>query len=156
MSITIDGTSGITQLKGAGTTTNDNAAAGQVGEYILGTRPRASALALTSEVAANISSILLTSGDWDIHGSVGYFPAASTTQSHLVAGISIVSATLGGEETYAALAVNIAAGLNDNTLVTPIVRVSLATTTTIYLIGRSTFAVSTCAGWGNISARRVR
>jgi len=61
-----------------GTTTNDNAAAGQVGEYVSSTITGGASVALTPGVATNITSISLTAGDWDV-SIMGYFTGTPTT-----------------------------------------------------------------------------
>lgn len=149
----------VTQEAGIrGTTTNDNAAAGFVGEYVSSSVASGSAVAITTGSAANVTSISLTAGDWDVEGVVNFLPAGTTTQTDIVGGISQTSATLptppasGG---YSRLQVSIPAGA-ENALPVGRTRISLAGTTTIYLVARSTFAVSTNAAYGFIAARRVR
>jgi hypothetical protein len=44
----------------------------------------------------------------------------------------------------------------DPAFTTPVVRLSLAATTTVYLVSRATFTVSTLKAYGTIRARRVR
>ena len=61
-----------------GTGTNDSAAAGYVGEVIESNVPIGSAISISAGVAANITSITLTAGDWDIWGGVTLLPAGST------------------------------------------------------------------------------
>jgi hypothetical protein len=56
----------------AGTTTNDNAAAGQVGEFLSAILLQASAVALTTGVDAVVAQLTLTAGDWDVWGSVTF------------------------------------------------------------------------------------
>jgi len=56
----------------AGTTTNDNAAAGQVGEFRSAILLQASAVALATGVDAVVVQLALTAGDWDVWGSVSF------------------------------------------------------------------------------------
>ena len=139
-----------------GTATNDNATAGNVGEFV-----SASALtvALTSATATNITSITLTAGDWDVSGLFQTNPAGSTTTSLIASGVSSTSATF---QTIGAGFANVetansakAAGVSE-TVIAPRTRFSLSATTTVYLVANVTFAVSTLTGSGFISARRVR
>src|SRR4051794_35869170 len=58
-----------------GTATNDNGAAGEVGEFLSNS---AGAVALTTATAANVGQISLTAGDWDVYCS-GVFAGAGTT-----------------------------------------------------------------------------
>lgn len=135
-----------------GTTTNNNANAGSVGEYQTATTTNTS---LTNGVGANLTSISLTAGDWDVQCSAYYHPAGSTTITGLAASVSTVSANLGafGATTYLQLTFNTGSG---NYLSSPVWRVSLASTTTVYCTGVAAFATSTMQGDGFIRARRVR
>ena len=141
-----------------GTATNDNAAAGEVGEYISSTVLVGSAVSLTAGTAANITSISLTAGDWDICGNVAFQPAGSTTQSANIAWISTTSATLPtipNSGAYAQFSVSVAAGLTV-VLNAGCMRQSLSATTTVFLSGLANFAVSTETAYGFIGARRSR
>jgi hypothetical protein len=133
-----------------GTTTNDNASGGSVGEYVSNSATGAS---LTSTVSANVTSISLTAGDWDVWGSVTYVP--SSTMSSITTSISTTSATLnpntGDSPT---MAVAFSSGAAQSYQPTPI-RVSISSTTTVYLVANATFA-STATANGVIKARRRR
>jgi hypothetical protein len=146
------GSSGI-----AGTTTNDNAAAGNVGEYIESIVSFASAVSLVTNTAKTVTSIALSAGDWDIFGIGGFSPAASTSISQLTSGSSDVTNAFNRSDGYYGL--NMAAfvpGAVEMLFVIPTRRYSLAVPVTIYLVHRAIFTVSTCSGYGRISARRMR
>ena len=151
--ITPSSTAGI-----VGTTTNDNANAGSVGEVISSSVASGSSVSLTSGAGSNITSISLTAGDWDVWGTVITNPAGSTTQSNFVGAISTTSATVptapNGGATVA-LPFSAPAGQG---VASPVgrTRLSLSSTTTVYLVVISTFAVSTNGGYGFIGARRAR
>lgn len=137
-----------------GTNTNDNAAAGSVGEYLTGS---ASATSLTSNVEANVAQVSLSAGDYDVSGTVRFIPAATTTVQALVAGVNTTSATFPPANTGGLL--NLQATLTSGALQvvsTPERRISIASTTTAYLVARATFGVSTMTADGFIRARRVR
>jgi hypothetical protein len=152
-SLSFSSTSGI-----IGTTTNDAAAAGSVGQYIDATQ--GDSTSITSAVETNITSISLTAGDWDVWGQVNFYPAASTTVTYIAASISQTSATVDGTVgnlvllSYGGQVVQTYANHTD-CLVGPI-RISLSGTTTIYLVGSTIFATSTMQTQGTIRARRVR
>lgn len=140
-----------------GTTTNNNANAGSVGEFISSTVASGSAVSLGSGTPTNITSISLTAGDWDVWGETITLPAGSTTTSNTQGWVNTVSASapstgLGAyfQYSYAGAAGGVIAGQ------TGILRVSLASTTTVYLSTQVTFAVSTCGAYGYIAARRIR
>ena len=146
----------ITSLKG--TTTNDSAAAGKIGEIIESTVLVGSAVSLTTATAADVTSISLTAGDWDVWGNVGLSLNAATTHTRFDAWISATSATFptppnGGAISgiRATMETGIAQFLSTGTT-----RVSIALTTTYYLSARCSFAVNTLAAYGYIGARRVR
>jgi hypothetical protein len=132
-----------------GTTTNDNAAAGKVGEFISSVIALASGLSLSSGVSADLTSISLTAGDWDIWGNVGFSPTGTTTNN--AAWTSTVSATPPDLSLYN----NDASTVSGSAYCVPGQRLSLSGTTTVYLSVFATFGVS-CKACGGIYARRVR
>ena len=143
-----------------GTTTNNNAQAGSVGEYIESVIPVASEVSLTSNVVVDVTSISLTAGDWDVWGLVYCDTGATTTLTNVFGWVSSTSATipsldLGTRGTWFTVG---SAGIPTATpsLLTPTVRFSLSGTTTVYLSCRSAFSVSTNAAFGAIRARRRR
>lgn len=151
------------QLTGGGTATNNSAAAGVIGEETKSTIASASAVALTTGVAANVTSISLTAGDWDVSGVVHLTGAASTTIGGASGGISATTATLpvyslGGADRSDCPAFGAGTPFNGGgiDLVLSATRVSLAVTTTYYLVSSATFGVSTCSAFGTIRARRMR
>lgn len=150
-SITFSSTSGI-----IGTTTNNDAAALSVGEETKSTIVQGSAVALTSATTANITSIALTAGDWDVYGHLVANPAASTTTSKIAVGIGSTTASMPALDTAGSILYTSALASNQLTLDIGPVRFSLASPTTIFLIANITFAVSTLGGYGTIRARRVR
>ena len=115
------------------------------------------AVALTTNVTANITSISLTAGDWDVTGVVQYTPAATTSVTQLTQGASSTSATLGAQGTFSKFvtAANVLTAV-DPAWVLPTARFSLTEPTTVYLVANATFTVSTLAAYGMIRARRVR
>ena len=141
------------KLNAAGTATNDNAAAGIIGEY----QPANSAnTALTNNIAANVASLPLTAGDWDVWGGSFFHPAGTTTVSALSCGISTVSAALPG---FTSGLVSLNPGFNTGAqeiILCGLQRLSLASPTTIFMVAAATFAVSTMTADGYINARRAR
>lgn len=137
-----------------GTTTNDNANAGSVGEFP--TPTNLTNVSLTTITPANVSSVSLTAGDWDVQGTVMYTPAGSTTATTFVSGISTTSATLGANGTFSAQVATYTAGGGQPSITSPTVRISIASTTTVYLIADANFSVSTCTASGFLRARRIR
>jgi hypothetical protein len=146
-SVTLSTTTGI-----VGTTTNNNAAAGSVGEYVTSAVP-VGPVALTTAVQTNITTISLTAGDWDVYGTFVAVPAGGAVITTAVVGTSSTSATVGSTGTYTQIADT---NLGVPGIPAPMLRFSLASTTTIYLVGYATFAAGTVGGYGVLYARRVR
>lgn len=143
---------GTTVLKG--TTTNDSAATGNIGEYVEGLFSGVSFPA--SGTIGDAKSISLTAGDWD-------------------ASLNVLIERNGSTFTDAEIGIGFIAGNNDSDLVIgnnrmnfgviaatvvpgsiPAYRISIASTTTVYVKFESAYAVATPKLDGRISARRVR
>lgn len=140
-----------------GSATNDSASAGNVGEFISSTVLVGAGVAPASGTAADVTSVSLTAGDWDVVGSVGENPAAGTVLTQLLGWTSTTSATAptapnsGGEGAWAGnvntLPVLISAGQR---------RASHAGTTTNYLTAFPVWSVAQPGCYGFIGARRRR
>lgn len=139
-----------------GTNTNDSAAAGNVGEYIESVVAQGSAVALTTNTGANITSISLTAGDWNVFGDIGFSPAGGATLTRMLGGVNSVSATTptrpaGGVFDF--LGISTTSGWCSPVGVS---RVSISATTTYYLTALAVFGSGTCGAYGIIAARRAR
>ncbi|MGH7755288.1 MAG: LamG-like jellyroll fold domain-containing protein [Vulcanimicrobiaceae bacterium] len=139
----------------SGTITNDNATAGFVGEVISSVLPVGTPVTLTTATTANVTSIFLTAGDWDVTGVVDYIPAAATT-TNFKQGSSSTSATLGGQDSYTQVPLSTTAFSTTVGLEIPTQRYSLAGPTTVYLVAQATFSAGGVTAYGTIRARRVR
>lgn len=141
-----------------GTATNNNASAGNIGEYISSSIAVGSAVSLTNNVLTNMTSVSLTAGDWDCNANILLNPAGTTTQSFSQWGLNTTSAVLptapGGGSTNINQAVY-AGGLTATQILGP-TRFSLSGTTTVYAVGQVTFATSTNAVYGFLGCRRAR
>lgn len=146
-SVTFSSTTGI-----VGTTTNNNAAAGSVGELISSVIPIASAISLSNGTAANVTTISLTAGDWDISGNV--FFAGTGVFTAIDCWTSLVSAPTVPDASLLTGAASSALG--NSGFVTPFLRVSIATTTTVYLGATANISTGSVTACGGIFARRVR
>lgn len=139
-----------------GVSTNTNATAGNVGEYIF-SNVAGNAVSLSTGVNSNLTSISLTAGDWDVSGVVIYNPAAATSVTLWTQGTSNVSATNGTAGAYTQIYVGaFVPGAIGQAMATSTYRWSLASTTTIYLVASSNFSISTMTAGGYIGARRVQ
>lgn len=145
-------------FKQLGTTTNDSAATGYIGEYIEAKLLAASAESMTTSTSNTLASIAPTAGDWDVSGVIGYIPAATTSVTILSSHISLTDNTTSGADDNGSSQFATAANVMVNAcvLATPIRRISIAATTTVYLVARATFTVSTMTAFGTIRGRRMR
>lgn len=140
-----------------GTGTNNSAASGYVGE-IISTDNIATGTSLTSATPANVVSISLTAGDWDVWGNLIFIPGGATTYSTFAGSITTSSATISNPSISASsfsMSLTFAASQQQWFALSPC-RISIASTTTVYLVAQSTFAVSTLKGAAILTARRAR
>jgi hypothetical protein len=138
-----------------GTTTNDDAQAGSIGEAPIPSN--LTGVSLTSGSASNLSSVSLTAGDYEAAGTCVFTAAASTVPTTIECGIGTTSATMPGVLTgnTSQLQATFSSASN-NAMPTPVQRIKLATTTTLYLVGISVFSTSTMSGAGFLYVRRAR
>ena len=151
--------SGTSTLTGGivGTTTNNNAAVGIVGEYVNSTVNVVSAVALTTATGTNITSISLTAGDWDVWARLGVVNTTAATWTYVYGVISTTSASFSNQDYFVDKPDGVSVALANFQAVVPQQRISLASTTTIYLVCSPGFTGGTgVAGFGAISARRIR
>lgn len=141
-----------------GTSTNDNATAGNIGEVISSSIPAGSAVSLTTGVQANVTSISLTAGDWDIWANVAFLPAASTVTTVWASAVSTTSATIPVGPNGGAFTQYTGFSITGGSYFTPVgmLRISLASTTTVFLVAQANFTVSTETVYGFLGARRAR
>jgi hypothetical protein len=144
-----------------GTNTNDNAAAGYIGEVISSQIQQASEVTLTTGNVSNITNITVTAGDHDVNGEVWFDIAGTTTVTSIIGAINSTSATLPTDATIGQARTRIDMGSFTPGAVflsVPVgpTRVSVASNTTYYLMARSAFGTSTCKAFGWIVARRRR
>jgi len=128
-------------------------ALGNTGEHVSSLIPIGSAVSLTNNVATNVTSVVLTAGEWDVEGNVN-LSASGATVTAMSAGGTSTSSTVptDGSEVYD--------GQQSTTttfktsLAIPRKRISLSATTTIYMVAKVTFSAGTVAAFGAIIARR--
>jgi hypothetical protein len=143
-----------------GTTSNNNAPAGDIGEFIQSSVNAGSGTNLSNNAPADVTSISLTAGDWDVYGNVNFAAGVSTVVTEVIGWINTSSATVpsgsGTPNGGAIAAFPVAASNNAPTFSVGRMRLSLSTTTTVYLSVKASFTVSTLNPGGFIGARRVR
>jgi len=142
-----------------GTATNDDAAAGEVGEYIENVLAAVSATSVTTVTPKTICQITLTAGDWDVSGMVNGLTATTTSVTGYGGSLSTTTNAL---DTSPGKFSQVLSGAfvpgNSATLGIPFpaMRFSVNTNTTVFLVAYMTFTASTMTAYGIIRARRVR
>jgi hypothetical protein len=140
-----------------GTTTNDDAPAGQVGEYLTAQVLSTSGIALTNNVDASIITLSLGPGDWLVFASAGL----SMTNGNGITFKAWINPTGGtaapsidqiGGNMLMPVANNIPLVIQP---VSPI-RIPLAATTVVRFGMTCTIGGGTVTGWGKLIARRMR
>lgn len=129
-----------------------------VGGYLSSSVASGSAVSLTSTTAANVTSLTLTEGEWDVSGAVGFIPAATTSITALAGGSSSTTATISTTgDAFVKASAAVVPGAVGQVITIPTTRYVVAEgeTTTVYLVARATFSVDTLGGFGKIQARRV-
>ena len=138
----------------AGVTDGSNAAAGQIGEVISATVT--SAVTLTSTVTANIASVVLTPGDWDVCGDIG-LNVGTGAATLIQAGISPTSAALPAFSVGGSRICQLGSFASAQHIFgLRTARVNITTSTTYYLVANVTFPSGTTTAIANIFARRAR
>lgn len=141
-------------------------AAGYVGQKIESiVRFDGPPIALSTGVAADVTSISLTAGTWDVSGIVMFSGIESDIGNYQNASINTTSANISnssyGERTISATFSNTAgavAAADDSGLSIPSYRINVPKATgtqTVYLIARAGFVSGTVSAYGRISATRV-
>lgn len=149
----------ITTPRIVGVTNASSATAGDVGEYQSVTVLSGAAVALTSTVVANITSLSLTAGDWDVMGNCVWQGTGSTSWTQIDAQINTSSAAFATFPCSGAAMRHTTAALVAST---PFVhtlgnlRFNVSGTTSVFLNASATFSASTASAYGFLGARRRR
>lgn len=142
--------------------TNDAtvATAGNVGELISSTIASGSAVSLSNNSPANLTSISVTAGDWDVSCNLIFVDTGTTVVSYLLGSISTTTGTVSttpGQYTVYPISTAGAA----NTLITSVgmwigpLDAALSAPTTYFCVAQGGFTVSTLTVYGILRARRV-
>lgn len=168
-SLVVNGTStftGAVSVVGGvtGTVTADSAVTGTVGQFVTSTVTSGAAVSHSTTVQANVTSISLTAGDWDVSAQCNTL-GSTMIATVMTCGLGTTSATQltqaggNGVGTDPLFATTFASQTLPNQpfgMVIPPVRVSIAATTTIYLVVKNTWSSGTAATYGTLRARRMR
>jgi hypothetical protein len=136
-----------------------SAQAGSVGEYLSSLVAVGAPVSLTTATPANVTSLSLTPGDWNLDGNINFTAAAATTADGAlwVGAINTTTATVStdGSEVQLNPGVNTTTSFKDSITI-PMKRVLITTTTIVYLVVEATFTAGTVGAYGKLSARRIR
>jgi hypothetical protein len=137
-----------------GTPTNDNAAAGMIGEFLSASF---TAITLTTATVTNIGTLTLTAGDWDVEGNVQFIITGNGTGG-LNSWVSQTSTTLPATPAgFASMVIDGTRGsITGSAMPTGALRVSLAASAIIYLETQAYFNAGTVSAGGYLRARRAR
>lgn len=121
-----------------GEASNGSAAAGEIGEFNFVTGGGA----LTNGVTVNIASISIPAGDWEVFGHSFISGGGATTLTNFTMSISTTSATQNTTTPDRYNQLRNAGGISDPfmTIAAGPVRMSLSSTTTVYLVFVATFS----------------
>jgi len=147
--------SDIPTSKVQGTTTNDNAPTGGIGEYVEVVYSATNAPA--AGAFGDATSISLTAGDWDVSHQAVLLLSGATLSGNVEVGVSTTSGNTspsnnGSDVQFLAWSTasnSVGGGIFNR-------RFSLASTTTVYAKIRAVTSAGTPQFTGRISARRIR
>ena len=140
-----------------GTTTNDNASAGMVGEYISSSVTNQGPFG--NGVWGDLTSISLTAGDWEVTASCNAEPNGSTTFNTFSIGVSSNSGntTTGLTDGLNYMFESTTDQTHTRNLTVTSFRISLSATTTYYFKARFDYSNGSPRTTGStIRARRIR
>jgi len=140
-----------------GTTTNNSATAGYVGEYVESVVGPIN-YPTSGGTPGNITTISLTAGDWDVTffaylSSNGATVTTNIIMVSLYSGATQTDRVYGSNWTYVS---NPTAASSENFGVIPAYRVSLSATSTVYGKIAASYSIATPYTYCRLSARRVR
>ena len=131
-----------------------DAAAGGLGEFI---EAVGLVVALTSNTNANLVSMSLPPGDWDVSGFASFIFGGTTNVTAFLLGVSTSSVAFQGSQlTRLTMPAHVPGSGTRDGFPVQARRILIDLTTTIYLVGLCVFTVSTCSGAGYLRARRMR
>lgn len=133
-----------------GTTTNNNANVGSVGEFLSSVIPFASSVALTTNVPNNLSSLILHAGDWDLWANISF--TATVGMSSARGWLGLISATEPNKEFISDIT-HTTADIVSTAFPVPMLRFSLNASATVFISGKAVFGSGTASMCGGIYSR---
>jgi hypothetical protein len=159
--IGISGTSsawiGYPSAQGLGITSGSAIGAGFIGEQANSTIAIGSATSLTTNTAKTITSLTLQPGLYVLTGNIGIIAASGTLVTIITGSISTTTNTQATSPNGGSFFQSQLAYTASTTQVNPVgmLYVNISVATTYYLVATATFTVSTCTGYGSLTAWRI-
>lgn len=137
-----------------GTATNDDASAGNVGEYLSASNNVA---VLPAGAPLSVTSLALTAGDWDVSGGI-FFPLGSPTSFvGFAVSLSTVAHTIDTSPDRIVEVPTNTVDVSPAAIAGPArFTVAAGATTTVHLVGYAAYVSGAVGANGKIWARRVR
>ena len=137
-------------------TDGSSAASGRINEILTGTQAANTATGLgATGVWGNVTSVSLTAGRWAIQGVAGFAENGAVLTDYMSAGISDSSSGVGISEFDTVQLNALVSSTADAIGVTPMVYVSIGSTTTYYLNTKFNYSSGTPQHRGRIRAIRI-
>lgn len=142
-----------------------DAAAGEVGEYKESAIPIAGEITLTTATAADVTTLALTEGDWDVVGVIDYDLVGVTATQYVaaignVAGVVPTQAGVAGigADPVTTQTATFGTTLTGSHIITvPSVRVKVPQAgLTVHLVSYAVFSIGTLKAFGTLRARRAK
>ncbi|ABO54201.1 hypothetical protein LA345_25960 [Burkholderia vietnamiensis] len=121
---------------------------GVLGEYFSGST---SGTSMTTATATNCASISLPAGDWDVQATIQFTPSAGPSTLATAVSTSVSVPSLQSEQS---LALPFTSG-QMQIIASPVQRIPLSATTTVYAVGVAGFSSGTVTCNGYLRARRA-
>jgi hypothetical protein len=144
------------KLSGLGTATNDNATAGQIGEFMIDT-VAAPGVALTTVTNTDVSvAITLTPGDWMVGGGIAFTGnATAVVYAGGWVGNSSASVTANRAVNWLGRSANLPVDIGF-AVPTRRFQVAAGQTAVLHLVAKASFSGGTLSAYGEVWARRMR
>lgn len=145
----------ITTANLIGTSTNNNAAAGSLGEFVTA-NSGAAANFTTTGTYQNMTSIALTAGDWDVWYTTYMYQNSTASATFFSGGLSTTSITPPSTGALGSFFKGFLVA-NDISTMSGSMRVSLSGSGNAYLVGAANWSTGSAPQFqGAIAARRIR
>lgn len=118
------------------------------------------AVALTTGVTADVTSLSLEPGVWLVDAQASFSPAGTTSITGLIVGVNTASATIPAPDTIGACrnqqsGAAYVPGANNQVLGAGSAIITVTTTTPVYLVVRGAFTIAALSAFGKIQAQRL-